>query len=306
MPWDAADTGTIALGPTETDIGLDRVELTVERGQLAHLTFTFATTRTTRANVVMPIDLPAHAVVRELIVTQRGHRAVGTPTSMWHASEIYGSLVDRERDPALVEADGRDRVRLHLFPLARGARAVVELTIDLPPLASLVLDPGGHAIGELELAGHRERRVTEPQTLELDTSAPRIDDARPAVDGLTSLYAGPPVHPLEPATLIDASDPAHPSHPIHEAALRACYVAAAGRDPTLVGTYRVRLAVAVDGRIERATAEGLDHDPVARACARDELSSWQLHAGDGELAITYEVTLRPEVLTHPRWRPALD
>ena len=88
---------------------------------------------------------------------------------MWKVSEMYRTIVEGGRDPALVEADGRHRVQLHVFPL-------------------------------VDVAGLR-------------------------------------------------------------------------RDPTLAGTFCVRLPVAIDGRLERATVEGLDNDPAAMACARAELAS---------------------------------
>ncbi len=291
------DTGTIALGSAPAEVTFERIAL-VTRDGTAKLTLALSSVNTTPTDLVLPIDLPHHASVRGLVIREHETRVVATPVAAELGQRYYESNIIHMRDPALVETDAPDHVLLHVYPLARGTPAVVELTIALPPISTLVVDPGPRVVRRFDLddgvrASHLTR-VRTPQSVEVARAAQQAAATAQLVDETTSLYAGPIATRPVPTVIVDQPIeplPAGSTQP-REAALRRCYAIAVRNDPTLAGPLKVDLSIAPDGKLTRALADGLDGDREATDCVRHAVASWQFQPGDSSIEIAYAIELR--------------
>jgi hypothetical protein len=185
-PFDAQGSGvgggassvTRAAGPSggrffcRTDAGFERalvlrrfsVQATIRPGTVrSHLTIELAGPANERVEAVMRLAVPRGAAVTSAVLWVAGRAMSGAFVERDRAREIYRSIVERRRDPALVTWDGPGWVSVSIFPLERGearrfeiewvepaATAGGSLQYRVPAIAD-----GGHIVGwpSLEVDG---------------------------------------------------------------------------------------------------------------------------------------------------------
>lgn len=134
----------LVLASTSADASNTRAGAGVPRGgRLAHssfetvddthatLTFVLSTTSQTAREVIVPITLPDGMVATGLSLTMGDAPPLtGFAFARSSARDGYEDIVRQIVDPALLEYAGRGRLRLSVFPIARGtpARVTIQLT----------------------------------------------------------------------------------------------------------------------------------------------------------------------------------
>lgn len=118
------------LPPPPTPVTLDRVNVGVEiAGPTAitsmDLVFKNPTDRPQEATLLFPV--PAGSTISDFTMTVNGQTLEGELLGRDEAARIYTSIVQRQRDPALLEYVGQDVVRARVFPVP--PRDEVRLTL---------------------------------------------------------------------------------------------------------------------------------------------------------------------------------
>jgi TonB family protein len=104
------------------------VSLTTKPGTVrTHLTMEVAGPAQERVEAVMRLAVPRGAAVTGAILWVNGRPMNGAFVQRDRAREIYRSIVERRRDPALVTWDGPGWVSVSIFPLERGEPRRFEL-----------------------------------------------------------------------------------------------------------------------------------------------------------------------------------
>ena len=104
------------------------VSVTTKPGTLrTHLTMELAGPARERVEAVMRLAIPRGAAVTGAILWVNGRPMNGAFVERDRARQIYQSIVDRRRDPALVTWDGPGWVSVSIFPLERGEPRRFEL-----------------------------------------------------------------------------------------------------------------------------------------------------------------------------------
>ncbi len=107
-----------------------RVEGTVE-GQAANLTFhiTFHNPTPRRLEGVLMIPIPADAVLSNFSMTVGGKETKGELLDAERAAQVYQSIVERQRDPGLLELVGERLLRARVFPIEPNGDITVRLVM---------------------------------------------------------------------------------------------------------------------------------------------------------------------------------
>lgn len=107
-----------------------RVEGTVE-GQVANLAFhiTFHNPTPRRLEGVLMIPIPADAVLSDFRMTVGGKETKGELLDAERASQVYQSIVNRQRDPGLLELVGERLLRARVFPIEPNGDITVRLVM---------------------------------------------------------------------------------------------------------------------------------------------------------------------------------
>jgi hypothetical protein len=104
------------------------VSVTTKPGTLrTHLTMELAGPVRERVEAVMRLAIPRGAAVTSAILWVNGRPMNGAFVQRDRARQIYRSIVDRRRDPALVTWDGPGWISVSIFPLERGEPRRFEL-----------------------------------------------------------------------------------------------------------------------------------------------------------------------------------
>ena len=104
------------------------VSLTTKPGTVrTHLTMEVAGPPRERVEAVMRLAVPQGAAVTGAVLWVNGRPMNGAFVQRDRARQIYRSIVDRRRDPALVTWDGPGWVSVSIFPLERGEPRRFEL-----------------------------------------------------------------------------------------------------------------------------------------------------------------------------------
>ena len=151
----------IVLKPSGEDaIRLDPRTLDVQtdlRGGVARTlwTYTFANAERFRGQADFLLKIPKGGVVEGFAYWYNGEKVVARVTEKARAARIYKAIVDRQRDPALVEMVGKDTFRVRIFPIQPDADLKVEVSV----VQALSAKPDGatltlplHTLGKLERA----------------------------------------------------------------------------------------------------------------------------------------------------------
>ena len=151
----------IVLKPSGEDaIRLDPRTLDVQtdlRGGVARTlwTYTFANAERFRGQADFLLKIPKGGVVEGFAYWYNGEKVVARITEKTRAARIYKAIVDRQRDPALVEMVGKDTFRVRIFPIQPDADLKVEVSV----VQALSAKPDGatltlplHTLGKLERA----------------------------------------------------------------------------------------------------------------------------------------------------------
>lgn len=315
----AAEPSSVQLGEPGPGAAIDRVRLALRPHAAAlgaTLTLSLSTTSTAPLELVLPLAVPRGTDVTALTITLDGARIHAAVRPADTARAGYAQTVRELRDPALLawtsSTATHDHLELRVFPVARGHGAAVVVTLALPPTERLAIDPGGAAIGQIEIAGvGRARRVARPrQPVSVALPEPRAPDAwsdaallrRPGVGPATSLFADAPDparrRPLVIGCVL-ASDDDHdrvrsltPTEirrlvRLHHPQLRTCYQRAAQRDHTLAGEAILRFAITAAGAVGAVEIDGTLRDLDATACLAREVATWRLREGPGVTAVRY-------------------
>ena len=119
---------------TTSGAHVDRFHVRVDHGR-ALLTLVVSGTPTTRVGT-LTLGVPRGAKATDLVVTIGESRSIATFVERTQAHEQFSSIVQAKHDPALLEQLTSDTLRLHVFPLAKGKPATVEIAIDNTAAAS--------------------------------------------------------------------------------------------------------------------------------------------------------------------------
>ena len=104
------------------------VSVTTKPGTVrTHLTMEIAGPARERVEAVMRLAVPEGAAVTGAVLWVNGRPMNGAFVQRDRARQIYRSIVDRRRDPALVTWDGRGWVSVSIFPLEHGEPRRFEL-----------------------------------------------------------------------------------------------------------------------------------------------------------------------------------
>ena len=176
-------------GSPAVEVESQRVSVDVDDGlarTTVRQTFVNPGDRSFEAVYVFPV--PVGATLVDCAMEVGGERLEGLVVERQRARRVYDSIVNRNRDPALVEQIGRSKFRLSVFPVLPKQPTVVELTwIEHVPLES-----GRYRyVYPLSLAG----RATETQrdltvSITLRTSA-ALTAATSPTPGMDVVRRGP-------------------------------------------------------------------------------------------------------------------
>jgi TonB family protein len=180
-----------------------------------HLTIEIAGPARERVEAVMRLAVPRGAAVTGAILWVDGRPMNGAFVQRERARQIYRSIVERRRDPALVTWDGPGWVSVSIFPLERGETRRFELEwIEPAAIEAGVLRyhvptilNAGRVVGRASVESDGRPFATAGH----DLVALAMASADPS-DGVTQIFAarapGDPFHHLLARTS-SAADPAH-------------------------------------------------------------------------------------------------
>ncbi|MBL0216226.1 MAG: AgmX/PglI C-terminal domain-containing protein [Myxococcales bacterium] len=247
--------------------------------------------------VVLPLDVPAGTRVVGMAVTTRGERA-------WSAARPRQAAVDAfrgVRGAALLgwestSAD-QDHLRIELDDTAR-----VELAVELPPLATLAIDPAHQTIPRIEARvdgqpEQRWRRHARRIGLDLRALAAHVaEDAYPHADAGTWLVSGAPSRDEPNVSRRFASAPHGPDRlavrkmmRLNRERITYCYERVAQWQPALAGTVNLRFLIEPDGRVSAAQATSAFPEDINR-CLENVLTAWTFLPGDGKTLVNYPLS----------------
>jgi hypothetical protein len=206
----------------------------------SHLTMDVAGPTGERVEAVMRLAVPRGAAVTSAILWVNGRPMNGAFVQRDRAREIYRSIVERRRDPALVAWDGPGWVSVSIFPLERGEPRRFEIEW-IEPVATAAGIPQ-YRVPTVVNAG----RVIGRPSLEVDghprPTAGRDVVALPAAPGgVAQIVAGrAPGDPFH--RLLVRTSPAAPVAPAAGTA-RVVMVAETSAAMTAVDRFRQRAAI---------------------------------------------------------------
>jgi hypothetical protein len=206
----------------------------------SHLTMDVAGPTGERVEAVMRLAVPRGAAVTSAILWVNGRPMNGAFVQRDRAREIYRSIVERRRDPALVAWDGPGWVSVSIFPLERGEPRRFEIEW-IEPVATAAGIPQ-YRVPTIVNAG----RVIGRPSLEVD-GHPRPTTGRDVValaaapGGVAQIVAGrTPGDPFH--RLLVRTSPAAPVAPAAGTA-RVVMVAKTSAAMTAVDRFRQRAAI---------------------------------------------------------------
>ncbi len=278
-----------ALGCAAT---VDRIAVEIHAEAVSWITI--EVTARACGQVVLPVDVPAGTRVVGMAVTTRGERAWSAARPRQAAVDAYRSV----RGAALLgwestSAD-QDHLRIELDDNAR-----IELAVELPPLATLAIDPAHQRVARIEArvdgqAEQRWRRQARRIDLDLRALPAHVaEDTYPHADAETWLVSGAPSREELNVSRRFASVP----HGADRLAIRKmmrlnrerityCYERVAQWQPALAGTVDLRFVIEPDGRVSTAQATSAFPDDINR-CLEHVLTAWTFLPGDGKTLVNY-------------------
>jgi hypothetical protein len=152
---------------------------------------------------ILRLPVPPGAAVTRAVLFMGERPMPGVFVDRARAAEIYRTITNQRRDPALVEWDGESWVRVSVFPLEPGQIRRLDLEW-LEPIATA----NGRAIYRVPVVAHRGKILAQPRTIVVDSKTVacngllvplRVSAPPPLVFAATS--------PAEKGVLMSASAP---------------------------------------------------------------------------------------------------
>jgi hypothetical protein len=147
--------GAVAFGKITKGTRLEAVSVEL-RGLRATAKLTLSSSSKDGQDAALEFEVPIGTQVTYLGLTLGDDRRIAHFESAAIASAEYERIVEGDIDPALIEwmdsTATTDKLRLRVFPLTSGKPAKIEIIMNLPPAASIVIDPGRHRVANLPRA----------------------------------------------------------------------------------------------------------------------------------------------------------
>jgi len=272
------------------------------------LTFELVGRDAVERDVALQLRLPAGARASGLAIAGV---AEGYALSQEQAREEYAFTIRHYHDdPMLLEwrshTAAGDVLVLRAYPVSAGSPLAAEVTIEMPPATTLLLDVGNQTTA-IPVVAPAPPSSDVPLYTEPLVIAPRRAEREPAsyVGPRTSLIAGSLGGPdNDPVAEILEPEPAAVAAPIggpdrdtisdvvafHRAQLRRCYLYEAQRDHALAGVVVMRFAIKPDGTTAVHPFEGTLANARVRSCIAHEVASWEFARSDESTEVTYPLT----------------
>lgn len=272
---------------------VDRIAIDVRSEAVSWITIEVAARRC--GQVVLPIDVPAGTRIVGMSVSSRGVRA-------WSAArprEVARADFRREFGAALLAWEStsadQDHLRIELDDSAR-----VELAVELPPLATLAIDPAWQTVPRIEarVEGQPEQRWRRrARRIDLDLrgiTAHVAKDAYPHADAETWLVTGAPTRDdrarserfSRPPRWGAGSAQIRAMMRLNRERITYCYERVAQWQPALEGTVSLQFLIEPDGRVSTAHATSALPAEINR-CLEGVLTAWTFLEGDGRVLVNY-------------------
>jgi len=287
---------------------LERTELAIDRslGQVATLAISLTSHALVAHRTTLDIEVPRGARVTAMQMLSQGVRSEARTLPSVTAAERFRAVTEVRVDPALLElVEGTrdfDRLRLHVFPVAKTQPARVQITIELPEIRTLELDAPGQlaiTVDEQSITGRRVALPASPSWMDADPAQ------RPHVTALTSLFAIEPARAgseiVLPRVWIGCGltherslDKVAVRRPIKLAMprLRSCYTRQLQGHWDLEGTAELHFMIDHDGRTRDVSITGTLANDDVRACLAEEVTTWKYSPIDTRMRISYPLTFR--------------
>ncbi len=305
-----ARPGAIRIGKPDLGARIDRmtVSLWVKESEIvASVGFDIAGADATMRDVTIPLQLPSGSKATAMEVEINGVRTHAFSMGAYEARTFYKETVARIVDPALLEKRG-DKLALHVFPIVKDGKQHVDITLTMPLAASLVIEPTGHAIGQLDVTTEGVTtsftKVARARTIALPAPhrgiAGEVVPTRPPVDGSTSLVAGR----SEIGTAeIRFHGRSWTTRRIDKVIIRSriklamprltyCYERELLRDHSLSGTVDVEFMIHDTGAVTVQGTTGTLTDETVTSCIAGVFSSLEYPENDDNIVVHYPLTFR--------------
>ncbi len=260
----------------------------------------------TMRDVTIPLTLPEGSKATAMEVGIDGTRTTAFALEASEARTFYKNTVVRMVDPALLERRG-DNFELRVFPIRKSGKQHVDITLTMPRIKTLIVEPRGHVIGRLDITAAGRTTTTasfsklaSAKSIALPDSKRGVFEELPErrfVDLATSLVAGRSSidTPLVRVSVRVANggwrgprtvDPAN----AHQARLSYCYERELLRDASLAGTVVVSFLVSRTGKVEVKQVSGTLADETVRSCISGVFASLEYPETDGDTLVNYPLT----------------
>ncbi len=306
---------TLRIGKPDFGARIERMALSMwvkEAEIVVALGLDIAGSDTTQRDVTIPLALPDGSQATAMEVAIDGTRTTAFPLASSEARAFYKTTVARMVDPALLERRG-DNFQLRVFPIRKQGKQHVDITLTMPRIKNLIVEPRGHVIGRLEIKAEGRttttatfRNLSTTKSIALpDTSRGVFEDlpVRRSVDLSTSLVAGRSNidTPLVRHSFNVANSGWRGPRTVDKTILRTpiklarprlsyCYERELLRDASLAGTVLVSFLVSRTGKVEVKQVSGTLVDETVRSCIVDVFASLEYPETDGDTLVNYPLT----------------